>query len=438
MMLRARHILSTTGATLASGGFALGLTILVARLLTPEQNGHYAQFVLVFNLVYIGLNFGLGPASTFFVASNRASVRAVSRLNLGVLVGLTCLLVAAAWLIHGSGLARSVEGLLKMPPTVLYVGLIAGILLLSINQVMAILMGGHRYDLVNALNVSRAALPLVLVGVLSLACVPSVSLVAIAQSVAMGLALLLAVWTARRSLLSADTGAINGSTRYLWAMLGYGGLVYLSNLLHYLAMRGLLLLLSYFSAPESVGFLSLALLFLEVTLLLPSAIGQLVFPQSSIAGFNHAALDLVLRVNMYIGLALVSLILLFAQPIVALLLGEAYAPVAQTLIHLGPSVVLLAVPRILSQLLSGQGHPQYPLMAAVLSLLLGTFVAIWAIPRWGYLGAAWVTNLVSAITATVTLIGYCRVHRIRLAQILVPQHQDWQSIRRLATRTARG
>ena len=78
MMLRARHILSTTGATLASGGFALGLTILVARLLTPEQNGHYAQFVLVFNLVYIGLNFGLGPASTFFVASNRASINRIN------------------------------------------------------------------------------------------------------------------------------------------------------------------------------------------------------------------------------------------------------------------------------------------------------------------------------------------------------------------------
>ena len=66
-MLRARHILSTTGATLVSGGLVLGLTLLVARALTPEENGYYAQYVLVFNLVYIGLNFGLGPSSTFLM-----------------------------------------------------------------------------------------------------------------------------------------------------------------------------------------------------------------------------------------------------------------------------------------------------------------------------------------------------------------------------------
>ena len=430
--LRAGHVLSTTGANLASGGLALGLAILVARLLAPDQNGYYSLFVLVFNLVYIGFNFGLGPASTFFVASRRASVRSVSRVNLGVLTALACLVLAVGLGVHHWGFAESLERSLKIPVTMLYAGLAAGVLVLSCNQVLAILMGGHRYDLVNVLNVSRAAIPLLLVGVVAVSGKASVTSIAVAHSAGMALALALALWASRKALSGQTSDFLQGPAGGLRSMLSYGGLVYLSNLLHYLAMRGVLLFLSYHSAPESVGFFSLALILLEVTLLLPSAIGQLVFPQSSTVGFDHRALETVLRVNLYISLALVLFIFLLAQPVTMFLMGTTYAPVARVLIQLSPSVILLAVPRILSQLLSGQGHPRYPLLAAALSLALGTLLAVWAIPNWGLVGAAWVTNLASAITAAVTVFGYCRVHGVQVHQILRPRHQDWLGIQHLA------
>lgn len=433
-MLRARHVLSTTGATLVGGGLALGLTVLVARLLTPSQNGHYAQFVLVFNLVYIGLNFGLGPTSTFFVASGRASVQSVSRVNLGVMLMLACLMLIAAWGIHLWEVDQLVESLLNIPSAVLYAGLAAGVLLLSFNQVTAILMGAHQYDVVNALNVARTALPLLFIAATALAWAPTVASLAVVQVVAMGMALLLALWAARHAMSKGKPSRVDSSAGNLQAMLGYGGLVYLSNLLHYLAMRGLLLLLSHHGSPESVGFLSLALLLLEVTLLLPSAIGQLVFPQSSSAGFDRGALEIVLRVNLYISLVVIGLILLLARPVVTLLLGNAYQPVAHVLVHLSPSVALLAVPRILSQLLSGQGHPRYPLAAAAISLCLGTLVAIWAIPQWGYVAAAWVTNLVSAITAGVTVVGYCRIYRVRALDVFRPRNRDWRRVQSLVAR----
>jgi O-antigen/teichoic acid export membrane protein len=423
--------LSTTGATLVGGGLALGLSILVARLLTPEQNGHYSQFVLVLNLLYIGLNFGLGPTSTFFVASQRASVRSVTKMSLAVLIVLTCLVLTIGWSAYHFGFAQAVESGLKIPTSILYMGFLAGLLLLSCNQVLAILMGAHRYDLVNILSVSRAALPLMLVGIVT-AWSPSLSAVIAAHSVGLGLALALAVWVFSTSL-SGKLSETQPEPVSNWrSMFGYGGLVYASSLLHYLAVRGLLLLVSYYSAPESVGFLSLALLLLEVTLLLPSAVGQLVFPQSSAPAFDHDALNMVLRVNLYISMALLLLIFFFAEPVVVMLMGRSYAPVAHALVHLSPSVVLLAVPRILSQMLSGQGHPRYPLIAAALSLTSGILIGMWAIPRWDFVGAAWVTNLVSAITCVVTLLGYSRVHGLHVRQILGPRLQDWLGMQRLA------
>jgi Na+-driven multidrug efflux pump len=65
------------------------------------------------------------------------------------------------------------------------------------------------------------------------------------------------------------------------------------------------------------------------------------------------------------------------------------------------------------------------------SLLLGVALAVWAIPQWGVVGAAWVTNLVSAITAIITVIGYCRVHHVTASEVLLPRRQDWAGVRRL-------
>lgn len=431
-MLSARYILSTTGSTVVGGGLQLVLTVLAARLLTPEQNGHYAQFILIFNLAFIGLNFGLGPASTFFIASGRASVRDVRRVNGAVLTGLALFLGAFSSLAYWTGFVQLIESTFKIPTALLYIGGATGLVFLSFNQVLAILMGGHRYDTVNALNVARAALPLIAIVGWVLVGVTSAFSVSVAHMVGLALVLVMSIQVAKIPPAPEASNAQPGRlANVLRNMLGYGALVYFSNLLHYLAMRGLLLLLSYYGSPDSVGFLSLALLLLEVTLLLPSAIGQLVFPQASSVSFDRAVIEVVLRLNLYVSMLLVVLIVVLAAPLVSLLMGASYAPVAHALIHLAPSVVLLAIPRILSQLLSGQGHPRYPLFAAAVSLGLGAALAVWAIPQWGVVGAAWVTNLVSAITAIMTVIGYCRVHHVTASEVLLPRRQDWAGVRRL-------
>jgi len=360
----------------------------------------------------------------------------VALINLYVLAALACLVLFAGLASHHWGWSESLDRLLKIPASMLYSGLAAGTLLLSCNQVLAILMGSHRYDLVNILNVSRAAITLLVVGLITLLWNASIISIAVVHTTGFALALALALWTSRKVLSGQSSDSPSDSPLVpeagLRSMLGYGGLVYLSNILHYLAMRGLLLLLSYYSAPELVGFFSLALILLEVTLLFPSAIGQLVFPQSSTNGFDHRKLETMLRLNLYVSLLFVLFIVLLAKPVILLLIGAPYAPVAQVLVHLSPSIILLAVPRILSQLLSGQGHPGYPLFAAAISLALGTMLAVWAIPNWGIVGAAWVANLVSAITAAVTVFGYSRVHGVQIRQFLRPRYQDWLGMQRLA------
>jgi O-antigen/teichoic acid export membrane protein len=435
-MLRTRHVLSTTAATILSGVLSLGLTVLVARLLDPEQNGNYAQFVLILNLANIALNFGLGPASTYFIASSRASVEQVTALNIRALAWIAAGVVATCWALVQTHLAGDFSADFKIPLPLLLIGVGAGILMLVGNQAAAILMGLHRYDSVNALNVFRSALLIATVALAAALGARSPLQMSVAHSAALGVAAVASFLWLARVRPRGQAPASTGSRQVLGAMVSYGGLLYLSNLLHYSAMRGLLLIVSLYCSTAAVGFLTTALLLLEVTLLVPSAIGQLLFPQSSGSGFDSVRLQALLRINAYAGVAVIAVVAVSARPIIVALMGARYAPVATALIHLTPSIILLAIPRILSQILSGQGQARYPLAAAAISLVIGLPLAIFLLPRVGFLGAAWVTNAVSLVTAIVTLIGYSRTHGVSVGEMLRPRRSDLDAVLRLAT--ARG
>ena len=428
-MLKLRHVVSTGAATVVGGGLVLLLAFVAARLLTPTENGHYAQYLLVMSLVTVCLNMGLGPASTYHLAAGHRTLAELLRVNFlfVCIVGLVTLL--AGLLLATTHAGESIERAFNAPLPMLYFGLTAGVLLTGLNQIGSLLMGRHLYDRTNVVNVLRAALPLPFVAMAGFFWAGEIAIAA-AQTLGLCVAMVIAL-TLLRGL---DCGEPTGFGIRIKPLLRYGGLAYLANLLHFVAMRGLLFFVSFYAAPEQVGFFSLALLLLEAMLLLPTSIGQLLFPQASSAGFDRVLVERLLRVNLYVGFAVAALAVCLAKPLVLSLLGLAYVPVAVALANLAPAIVLMTLPRILSQLLSGRGHPGYPLAAAVISSALGSALAVWWIPAHGIVGAAWITNTVAAVTAGVTLFGYCRVQSVRLAQVLLPRRGDFL----IRQHTARG
>lgn len=423
-MLRFRHVLTTGAASFAGGALSLLLAFLAARLLSPAENGHYAQFQLVMNLLFIALNLGVGTSSTYHLASGLWTGAEIARVNLRffALVAVAVALLGALAVNTGEG--ALVAQRLQVPLKVMVLGLVGGVLLLGVNQAAAILFGAHRYDRANLLSVVRAGFPLPLVllaGVWAGGELP----VVIAHVLALVAVLAMGFWMIRPQF--DDAGAAR--QRNLAQLLRHGGITYLANVMHFAAMRGLLFVLSYSAGAEQVGFLNLALLLLEAMLLLPSAVGQLVFPQSSAKGFDRAQIEMVLRSIVYAGAVLALLVAALGEPVIVLALGEAYRPAGQALAHLAPSIVILAVPRVLSQVLVGQGHPVPPLVAASVSTLVGGLLAWWWIPRHGVIGGAWVSNAVALLTAAIIVAAYCRVQGTTVAQMLRPRRSDMQSLR---------
>lgn len=423
-MLRFRHVLTTGAASFTGGALSLLLAFLAARLLSPVENGHYAQFQLVMNLLFIALNLGVGTSSTYHLASGLWTGAEIARVNLRffavVAAGVALLGALAVSTAAGTLIAQR----LQVPLVVVVLGLAGGVLLLGINQAAAILFGAHRYDRANLLSVVRAGFPLPLVFLAGLAWDGEVPIV-IAYVLALVAVLAMGFTMIRPQF---DTGGAP-RLRSLTQLLRHGGITYLANVMHFAAMRGLLFVLSYSAGAEQVGFLNLGLLLLEAMLLLPSAVGQLAFPQSSAKGFDRAQVEMVLRGIVYAGVVLALVVAALGEPVIVLALGDAYRPAGRALAHLAPSIVILAVPRVLSQVLVGQGHPLPPLVAATISTLVGGLLAWWWIPHYGVVGGAWVSNVVALVTAGIILAAYCRVQGTTAAQMLRPRRSDVQSLR---------
>lgn len=434
-MLRPRHVLTTTSATLVTGGLGLVFTLLAARLLTPSENGGYALFVLIFNLYYILLNFGMGPASTYFISSGQLSERRVVSVNVKAvgaigLVSLGC--VAALWLGNG---AQWLETRFKISTAILLTGFVAGFFLLVFNQAIAILIGKKSFDTVNLLNVLKMALPFPIVGLVLQILAGEVGFAA-AMLISLIITSLLGMKLVSRNFARVHHEEPVVDSRLLRSIFRYGGLVYASNVMHYISMRGLLVVLSYYYAPEYVGFFSIALVLLEALLVIPGVIGQLIFPHSSNPQFDYDLTDKIMRLNVYVCLLMVMGVLWLAPWCIEWFLGSKYEAVSTVLMCLTPSIVLLAVPRILSQVLSGCGHPEYPLYAAIISFFVGGAIALWSIPAFGPIGAAWVTNFVSGVTSVVTMYGYTRLRGVGYRDVLLPRYSDLELLRHAVQRVA--
>lgn len=426
-MLTLRGIIKTSVANLLGGGLSFLLSVLVARLLTPGENGYYAQFVLIYNLVFIFLNFGLGNGLTYYSAKNQLNPKqalgfiAKLAVILLIVIGIMVLLV-----VH-SEFFQLVLQRFDIPLPMFLAGLVCGLLFLLLNLVAALLLGQQKYDAFNLSTIFRSLFPIILIGLFCFWWKNELVFAGL-TSLGMLLALGYVLWCARGISAAMESGGTSQPVIEAKALFGYSLLAYFSNLLHYSSMRGVAFSLSYYHSAEYVGYFSLSLILLESVLILPGAMGQILFPKSSGNEFNADSVNYLIRISVLVGLFASVATWLLGPWLVHAILGARYEAVGTTFALMAPSVLIMAIPRILSQVLSGRGKPQYPLYAATLSSMVCVLASFFLVPRYGIAAAAATINMISAVTALITVWGYARACHTTLRAALLPTRADVMSI----------
>jgi O-antigen/teichoic acid export membrane protein len=253
---------------------------------------------------------------------------------------------------------------------------------------MAIYQGTGDFVTWNLAKVLRSAGYTAWIATALLLGVASIPVVLWSQVVLVVLSLVLLGRRMRRIPADDATGALPVAR-----LLRYGLSVYASGIFYMLNQQLDQLLLSLWVPARELGQYAAAASLSAIVLVAPSALSPVVFSRLARTadedGAAHARKALALGGALLIPAGL--LLTAFAPALVRLIYGPAFAPAGQVLRVLIPAAVLLGFSNLLADILRGTGRPLLPTLAMLVGVGVTVPGLVYALPRYGIWGAAWVS-----------------------------------------------
>jgi O-antigen/teichoic acid export membrane protein len=370
--------------------------ILAARLLGPSGKGVLAlAFVwggLVSQVAEMGLNQSLTyhssvrPALTADLWGQALAVALVQSV-----VAVPIALLASRLLMHSPSTWSTVAvALLAMP------------LGLALGYQLSLLRGAERFAAYNANRLGQAVAWTLVVVVFSFLSIHS----------ALGLMLSYVCIQAAATIIASGTLLrICGRPRFrrqgLEGLLRYGVFVWVAGIGHQTNYRLDQFILGAFVAAAAVGQYATAVGLASGLTVMSMGIAVVTLPAVARADPAHRlALG---RRNWLVGVTLMLgggiLLWLLAPYIVSLLLGARFRPVVPLFRILVLAQVALGSTQILHEIARGQGRLRFPALVETAGALVTVAALLLVVPRWGGVGAAWVSVGVYWPVTAVLVIG---------------------------------
>jgi O-antigen/teichoic acid export membrane protein len=395
-------VMTTMGArsvVLLSG---LASTIVLTRALGPEGRGQYFAVATVAALLAQFANLGLSSSNTFLAARDPALAWPLTcnSLWLAAVLSAGSALIIAAW---GASLAH----LLSVPARLLWAVPALGPAILLFTLVASVMAAQQRFTALNVWQTVNAVLGVLLL----VACL----------TVQAGVAAFLAA-TAVGSIIVATAASVGiagaGGLRWSWPRLalirigaGYSLAAYSALLASFLNQRIGVLYLGRQGHAAEIGYFSVAAQWHDVLLILPSAIGMVLFPAlvRSSQGAWHATRR-ALVISIALTLLACAVLAALAGPIIRGLFGAAFQPAVPVLRAILPAVVAISGATIVSQFLAARTFSPTLVVAWTAGLAVTCAADAVLVPAYGAIGAAWAQSAGTAVAfAGLLLITASRI-----------------------------
>lgn len=379
-------------AKIALVALGLGITLVVARR-GAEVQGAFALFVAC-ESVLLALFSGFGLALAREVSHHRAdAARSLSAL---LLASLAVGLLAAGALLGVSQWAA------REPYRHLWLLALGAPFVLMVPTATGLWMGQGR---MLPLNLAQVAAPAVVL----------LSLLALGGWAGWGglsVLAVLGVWVAGKSLVGLgcagwafhDAGRARPDGALLRRDARFVVVIGLTNMVSLLNYRATLFVIEHARGLAEAGVYSVAMQVSELLWMLSAAVTVSVYHRIGDPDARAAAAMTVraVRINVLATLACAPLLLALAWWALPWALGAAYFEARWPLAVLLPGIAGYAAASSLSAFYTNHlGRPHLSAVIAGLSLVLNVGVSLWAVPRWGALGAAVSTTLAYLVAITV-------------------------------------
>lgn len=181
-------------------------------------------------------------------------------------------------------------------------------------------------------------------------------------------------------------------------------------------------LLSLLRSPEDVGIYAVSYRFLEQALVLPVVFMAAVFPLLAANVRGPGAADMIRKAFSFlllIGVPLALALVALADPLVALVAGDGFEAAAVPLRILAPAVVLTFVSAVFSGVLVALNRQRALIAVSLAGITINVLANLYAIPHFGYVGAAVTTVISEALGLAAVYLLARRACDFRLSPRLV-------------------
>ncbi len=403
----------------------LVIVVFTARILGPEKNGHFLISILFLAMLTNFLNFGISPATIYFLNTKQFDKETIYFSNLIIWGGIAILgLIAGYFLLSIFG-----ETLFpNIPITYLYLALSIFPFSLLYSFLIAVLQAEEKFTSYNIALLSQPSSFLLLLFILYFGDIFIVENVIFANLCSVFIGLLFSIFLSYEKTLKIIrwSSIVTYLTKAIW----YGFRSFLANMVAFLQTRIDTFMLNYLINPVAAVIYFTAAHIAEKLWIFPNVMSVVLLPRLASLEKKEPSRGVLIAQSYRYVIVIVSLLSMVlsvvAVPLIDLLFGDDYASASLVVIVLLPGIILGSGNKILANSIASSGRPEINLYTSLFVLIVNIAMNSLLIPILGVLGAALSTSIAYILNAILRIWIACRLEKCVIFSSLVPKLADLQ------------
>jgi len=223
------------------------------------------------------------------------------------------------------------------------------------------------------------------------------------------------------------------SKQDLFSLFRFSGVVFVSNIIQFLAYRVDYWFIDYFKNAEQLGIYAQANRFAGLLWIVPNIIAALLIPKISSPENNLKETELigVTRILNYMNLFVSGFILLISYLVYTYFLQHEYFKGFLPLLFMLPGFYFFSINIILAAYFSAQNLLWVNLVGALICLVIIIIADILFIPVFGINGAAWANTIAYTVATAFTVWMFIKKSKLSFSDLFILKKDDWQLITKL-------
>lgn len=383
-------------------------SIVVARILGPEDRGRYAFAITLYGLGFLLGSIGIISGVRYYVVNRQYDTRDVLFVSTVAVIINTMLPIAALW-VAWRNQWLGVTGNTFDAEIILIVSLM--ILFMTVNNLFTrFLVSADLHGWLNVYVLTHT----VLANSLLLVVVPQADLKLMAALWVLAANEILFFLVTFTLIVRTFGMRMNWDGRFIVKAYKYGLRGYAGKLAQFSNVQMDRLFLGTYLDPSFLGIYSIAVRMGEFILMLPRSIGNVLFNRTAQASSEQERIRLIglIHRTQFLLLAVFAAIMgLAARPMILLMYGPDYAGAYEPLLFYLPGAVGVVTAQTLTRYFGATGRPEYESGAKILGALVGVGAYIVLIPRFQAEGAAMSSSIVYLSMSLSIYLFFRRVTR---------------------------